>query len=79
MSEKALLEFEKGSHTLPNLLRIYAWKEKNVTFAGYKRDHLLIGKTTFILKTKKEDASKVLKRVIQAVKKDVAALKKAIK
>lgn len=78
MSDKVTLEFEKGSHTIPNLLRIYAWREKGVVFAGYNRDHLLVGKTTFILRTKGNDAMKTLKNIIKAVKEDIAKFKKAI-
>jgi len=79
-SNEFVVDFDSGSHTLPNLLRTYAWREKNVVFSGYTRGHLLVGKTRFVLKVNEQaDAKKILHDVIKKVKSDLSSLKKAIK
>ena len=52
--------------------------EKDVEFAAYKWDHPVLAKPRLIVRVKKGKAKTVLKRVIESIEKDIAAIEKAL-
>lgn len=61
--------------SLLSLLKVYLEQEAEVELVGVYKEHHLIDKTEFFLKTKKEDATKVLKKALSKVKKDLDSKK----
>jgi DNA-directed RNA polymerase subunit L len=75
-SEKNFLELKyKGdAHTILNLIKKRLLEDKNVSFAGYNKPHPLINESILVIKTKKGDPKKVLKKNIDAVTKELKKL-----
>ena len=53
-------------------------KEKEVVFAAYKWEHPVLSKPRLIIKVKKGKAKTALKKVIEGIEKDIAAIEKAL-
>jgi len=75
-NEKNFLEvsFEGNAHTILNLIKSKLLDEKDVTFAGYNKPHPLLEKSSLIIRTKKEDPKKVLKKSIDEIIKELQSL-----
>lgn len=56
-SNMLVLQFEDENHTMGNLLTSALQKHKNVVFAGYKMDHLLIEEITIRVQTNGESST----------------------
>lgn len=57
------------------LLKVYLEKDSDVEAVGVYREHYLVDKTEFFLKTKKADPLDVLKKYFKIVKKDLLSKK----
>lgn len=57
------------------LLKVYLEKDSDVEAVGVYREHYLVDKTEFFLKTKKTDPLDVLKKYFKIVKKDLLSKK----
>lgn len=61
------IEFEGEDHSLLNLLRKNLWKDSKIDSASYKKDHPYQSNPELLLKTKKGDPVKSLKRAARKV------------
>ncbi|MEM1577769.1 MAG: RpoL/Rpb11 RNA polymerase subunit family protein [Candidatus Pacearchaeota archaeon] len=75
--EKDYLEIEMNNLTLAEILRVYLWKNKNIIYAGWKREHPS-KPPILILKTKK-DSIEILKSTIEEIKEEIKEIKKLVK
>ncbi len=64
-----------NEETLFSLLKVYFEQEKEVDLVGVYKEHYLIDKTEFYLKTHKQSAKKVFKSVLSKAKKDLLSFK----
>ncbi len=61
---------------IPNLLRMFLWEDKDVTFVAFDKDHPLIGTPKLIVKGK--DPKKSLKLAVEKAKKQIGEVGKNI-
>jgi DNA-directed RNA polymerase subunit L len=80
-SEKNELEVEFGGAdtSIPMLLVSRLNEDKGVEFAGFKKDHPIVGHPRVLLKTKKKDAAELLLEKLDELKTEVETLKKEFK
>lgn len=80
-NEKTELEVEfVGADTaIPQLLVARLNDDKSVEFAGFKKDHPLVGNPRIILKTKKKEPAALLLEKLDELKAEVETLKKEFK
>ncbi len=64
-----------GSQSVLNVLRDIAVSMDDVSFAGFKLEHPLEASSTFILKTKSKNVSKVFKEIIDESRKKLKDIK----
>ena len=76
--EKNVIEVELGDMdvSLGNLIADKLSANKDVEFAACKLEHPIVGKPKLIVRTKKGDAQKVLKAVLNEIKEEVENFKK---
>ncbi len=72
--KKLVVEFEGGSHTLFNLIREKIWEVGGE--AAYRMEHPLKNKFTLLVVADKP--KEVLKKAIEAAKKEVAEFRKKV-
>lgn len=77
VSDKNVLRFtvDSNEESLFSLLRTYLDDDKDVELVGVYKEHHLIDKTEFLLKTKKGDAKALLKKALGSIKKDLQSKK----
>lgn len=75
--EKSYLEIETNNLTFAEILRNYLWKNKNVVFAGWKREHPT--KPIIIIVKTNGGAKKIVKDAIEDISKDLEKIKKKLK
>lgn len=65
-----IADVEGAKHTVPNLVRVNLWEDKDVTFAAYEKRHPLVGTTKILVKAKDPEASlkRAVKRTVEQVK-----------
>lgn len=66
---------DSNEETFFSLLKVYLMETSGVDIVGVYKDHHLIDKTEFLLKTDKGGATKVLKDALKKVKKDLESKK----
>jgi len=73
----ANLRFTVNSNeeSLFSLLKTYLEQENDVDLVGVYKEHHLIDRTEFFLKTKKGDASAIFKKALGKIKKDLGSKK----
>lgn len=64
-----------NEESLFSLLKTYLENESDVDIVGVYKEHHLINKTEFLLKTKKGKPLEVFKKALTSVKKDLASKK----
>jgi len=69
-SSKDEIEFEVGSLTLVEILRVYLNKDSAVTFAAWKREHSTKN-PIMLVKTKGKSAKKAIADAISSISKDL--------
>lgn len=69
------LEFKGEGHSLGNMLREELFNNKKIVIAGYRKEHPLIDKSVFIVRTKGEKASDALKKAIKSLESKFKKLK----
>ena len=69
---------EDFDYTVPEMVKNYLWRDKNITFAGYSKQHLQDNKIVMYIRAK-DDVDKILKNTISVLKKDISSLLKAVK
>jgi len=74
-SEKEEIEFEIGSLTIAEILRVYLNKDSAVTFVAWKREHPT-KKPIVVVKTKGKTAKKAIDDAVSAITKDLGKLGK---
>ncbi len=74
-SEKDEIEFEIGSLTIAEILRVYLNKDSAVTFVAWKREHPT-KKPIVVVKTKGKTAKKAIDDAVSAITKDLVNLEK---
>jgi DNA-directed RNA polymerase subunit L len=67
------------SHTIFNMLKSELLKSKDVDSCGYRQDHPLIDKVTFMLFTKSKSAKTMLDQSIAKLQKDLARIGRSFK
>lgn len=79
VNEKNTLELELGGidSSLAQLIAEKLSADKDVTFAAYKVEHPLVSSPKLIVKTKKEDAAKLVLEKLEEIKKQVADFRAA--
>ncbi|MFA6530158.1 MAG: RpoL/Rpb11 RNA polymerase subunit family protein [Candidatus Micrarchaeia archaeon] len=80
-NEKGVLEFEMVGLdvAIPELLVAKLNEEKGVEFAGFKKEHPMIGNPKIILKTKKKDPAELVLEKIEEILEEVEAFRKEFK
>jgi len=80
-NEKNALEFEMvGMDTaIPQLLVTKLNADKGVEFAGFKKEHPVVGNPKIVVRTKKKDAMDVVLEKIEEIKEEVETFKKEFK
>ncbi len=68
------IEFEGEAHTMLNLIKKELLDDKNVTFAGYNKPHPLENKSKLVVKTKKKDGLKAVKKAVKKARKGLKSL-----
>jgi len=78
--EKNMIEFAISGerHTLPNLLKSRLLQNPEVEFAAYKQKHPEENKTYFIVRTKKDDAKKIILQTCKDLMQELTELDKKI-
>lgn len=66
---------DSNEESLFSLLKTYLENESDVDIVGVYKEHHLIDKTEFLLKTKKGKPLEVFKKALISVKKDLASKK----
>lgn len=66
---------KEDHHSIGNLLRNEAFKNKEVVFAAYKKEHPLTDESIFILKTNGKTAKSVLKGILKSLSSQINDLK----
>ena len=66
---KVIFEMEGETHTLAAALTKELWTDKSVKAAGYKLEHPLLGKPTFVVETDGEDARKAVSAALKRLSK----------
>lgn len=66
---------DSNEESLFSLLKVYLEQEADVDLVGVYKEHHLIDKTEFVLKTKKGKALEVFKKALAKAKKDLATKK----
>lgn len=66
---------DSNEESLFSLLKTYLENESDVDIVGVYKEHHLIDKTEFLLKTKKGKPLEVFKKALASVKKDLASKK----
>jgi len=69
------IQVNSNEESLFSLLKVYLDSMAEVEVVGHFKEHYLVDKTEFFLKTKKVDAEKVFKKALGEVKKDLASKK----
>ena len=72
---KIQFEIEGETHTLAAALTKELWQDEHVKAAGYKLEHPLLGKPTFVVETEGEDARKAVSTAIKRLIKQSEKLK----
>ena len=75
--DKDSIEVEVDNLTIAEIIRSYAWKNKNVVFAGWRREHPT-KPIVLILKTKEKPAA-VLKEIVEDISSVLDRIKKDVK
>lgn len=75
--EKNYLEIELNNLTLAEILRVYLWKNKNIIYAGWKRDHP--SKPVILTLKTKTNSLEILKKTIEKIREEIKELKEEIK
>jgi DNA-directed RNA polymerase subunit L len=74
-SGKDEIEFEIGSLTIAEILRVYLNKDPAVTFVAWKREHPT-KKPIMLVKTKGKTTKKAIDDAVSAITKDLGKLEK---
>lgn len=76
-ADKNVLNFivDSNEESLFHLLKTYLESNADVELVGVYKEHHLIDKTEFFLKTKKGDANALLKKALKDIKKELGAQK----
>ena len=72
---KIQFEIEGETHTLSAALTKELWADEHVKAAGYKLEHPLLGKPTFVVETEGEDARKAVSAAVQRLVKQSEKLR----
>jgi len=72
---KIQFEIEGETHTLSAALTKELWTDEHVKAAGYKLEHPLLGKPTFVVETEGEDARKAVSAAVQRLAKQSEKLR----
>lgn len=67
--------FDSNEESLLYLLKAYLEKLDSIDFVGVSKDHHLVDKTEFFIKTFKEDPVVVLKKALKEIQKDLGEKK----
>lgn len=75
------LEIAGGDYTLFNLLKLELLNDPKVKFAGFRKEHPLIDKSIFVVKTvdKKTKPLKVIEKVVAGIKTKLKDFKRNIR
>jgi DNA-directed RNA polymerase subunit L len=73
------VEFVGADTSIPQLLVARLNEDKSVEFAGFKKDHPLVGNPRIFLKTKKKEPAALLLEKLEEIKGEVESLKKEFK
>lgn len=73
------VEFIGADTSIPQLLVARLNEDKSVEFAGFKKEHPIIGNPKVILKTKKKEPAAVLLEKLEEIKAEVETLRKEFK
>ena len=77
-SSKDEIEFQIGSLTLVEILRVYLNKDSAVTFTAWKREHITES-PTMVVKTKGKSAKKALNDAVSEITKDLNSIESDFK
>ena len=72
------LSVTEGSHEVLNLLVKELLKDKDVTFAAYKREHELFENYTLLIRTKTKNPTTIMNKALKNLSLTVEALRKQL-